>query len=71
MLQVKMIFRLFYFYTSLFFPNQVNFSQPRLICFNLGQFGAGEKVTKLCLTLLTFAGNKLVSFISSVLCCIS
>ena len=43
MFQVKMIFRLFCFYTSLFFSNQVNFSQPRSICFNLGQFEAGKK----------------------------
>ena len=28
----------------LFFSNQVNLSQPRSVCFNLDQFGAGKKL---------------------------
>ena len=45
MLQVKIIFRLFYFWTSFFFSNQVNLPQPRSTCFNLDQFRAGQKTT--------------------------
>ena len=45
MLQVKIIFRLFYFWTSFFSSNQVNLPQPRSTCFNLDQFRAGQKNT--------------------------
>ena len=44
MLQVKIIFSLFYLSASLFFfSNQVNLSQSRSLCFNLDQFGASKK----------------------------
>lgn len=51
MLQVKITFRLFFFWTSLFsFSNQVNLSQTKSIfflirstCLILSEFGAGKK----------------------------
>ena len=50
MLQVKIIFRLFYFKLVFLFSNQVNLSQPcsiffqtRSTCFDLNQFGEGKK----------------------------
>ena len=45
MLQVKIIFRLFYFFKLVYFFQtwSIILSQPRSICFNLDQFGAGKK----------------------------